>query len=278
MEEIVSLEWLAGHLNRPNIRVIDCRFQLGSPKAGRESYERGHIPHAFYFDLEEDLSSPVGKHGGRHPLPDLDLLADKLGKAGIDADTAVVLYDDQGGPFASRLWWLLRYMGHKKAAVLDGGYSQWVNQGYPVTTEKPVSQPKVFQIQVQKDMLVRMEEVKAKLGEDGVTIIDSRDAKRYRGEEEPIDPAAGHIPGAVNYFWKDSLAADGHWKSAEELRTHFSALSPEDEIIVYCGSGVTACPNVLSLHRAGFKKIRLYAGSWSDWVSYAENPIEKSGM
>ncbi len=273
MDSIVSVAWLAENLHNPKVRIVDCRFALGSPTVGKNAYDAGHIPNAVYFDLEQDLSAPIGKHGGRHPLPDLNVFAEKLGKAGIGNDHLVVAYDDQGGAFASRFWWLLRYMGHTEVAILDGGYSKWVNNGHPVTQALPQIEARQFTPQIHSELLVDMETVKANIGKSEVTIIDSREAKRYLGDEEPIDLVAGHIPSAVNYFWKDALAEDGQWRSVDELRAQFSALSTTDEIIVYCGSGVTACPNFLALERAGYKNIRLYAGSWSDWITYPENPI-----
>lgn len=273
MESIVSVAWLAENLRHPKIRIVDCRFVLGAPADGKSAYDVGHIPNAVYFDLEQDLSASVGNHGGRHPLPDLHVLVEKLGDAGIGNDHTIVAYDDQGGAFASRFWWLMRYMGHIEVAILDGGYSEWVNAGHPTIQDLPQIEVTQFVPQINADMLVDKETVKANIGKLGVTIIDSRELKRYLGEEEPIDPVAGHIPTAVNYLWKDVLADSGLWKSEDELQKRFANIPPDDEIIVYCGSGVTACPNVLALERAGLNNVRLYAGSWSDWISYEENPI-----
>lgn len=275
MDSIVSTKWLAEHMDQEQVRIVDCRFQLGAPNVGREAYEQGHIPKAIYFDLEQDLSAPKGEHGGRHPLPELSTLATKLGKAGIGNHHWIIAYDDQGGMFASRFWWLLKYMGHSHVAILDGGYSKWVHEGRPITTEVPKFEETSFIPNVQPQRLVDMETVKQNIGKSDVLIIDSRDHKRYTGEEETIDPVAGHIPSAVNYFWKGVLNADGQWKTVEELKRHFSHIPQDQQLIVYCGSGVTACPNVLALERAGYKNVKLYAGSWSDWISYTENPISK---
>jgi thiosulfate/3-mercaptopyruvate sulfurtransferase len=260
-------------LYEPDMVIVDCRFQLGKPDVGREAYAETHIPGAVYLDLEKDLSAPVGEHGGRHPLPDVDALAKRLGQAGISSESRVVAYDDQGGAMASRLWWLLRYLGHSSVYVLEEGFAAWQKAGLLVSSEEKVIFPKVYVPQPQQGMLADMQEVKAKLWAPGVVLIDSREAPRYRGEVEPIDPVAGHIPGARNLFWSEVRRADGSWKDANEQRERFADLSQEDEIIVYCGSGVSATPNVLALSEAGFTRVKLYAGSWSDWISYSDNPI-----
>ncbi len=273
MSSIVSTEWLAQNIHNPNVRIVDCRFALGSPTAGISAYEAEHVEGAIYFDLEQDLSAPKASHGGRHPLPDIEQLADRLGKAGINNDSLIVAYDDQGGMFAARFWWLLRYMGHKQVAILDGGYSKWISEGNATTQQLPLFKEATFIPHINPDLLVNVETVKSSIGKQGTIIIDSRDSKRFTGEEETVDPIAGHIPSAVNYFWKGVLAESGDWKSENELKDHFALLSPNDEIIVYCGSGVTACPNVIALERAGYSNVRLYAGSWSDWISYKDNPI-----
>jgi thiosulfate/3-mercaptopyruvate sulfurtransferase len=273
MKHIVSMAWVAERLERPDVVIVDCRFTLGKRGEGRSAYDQDHIPGAFYLDLEQDLSGPVMEHGGRHPLPDLGALSIKLGELGVDAAKSVVAYDDQGGAMASRLWWLLRFLGHEKAFVMDEGYAAWKAAGYPVTAEIPKPQPATFSPKVQRHMLISVQELKDKLGADGVVLLDSRERKRYLGQEEPIDKVAGHIPGARNFFWKESLDASGRWLPPEAQQERFADLHPNDELIVYCGSGVTACPNVLALSEAGFPKVRLYAGSWSDWISYEENPV-----
>lgn len=275
MGAIVDFAWLADKLNDSDTVIVDCRFILGQPDAGRNAYAEGHIPGAVYFDLERDLSGPIAEHGGRHPLPVLDDFADKLGQAGIDASKTVVVYDDQGGAMASRLWWMLRYAGHaqERVKLLGGGFGAWKAAGHPVSTETPQVRKAVFHAVLQPDMLLSMKEVKARLGRPGTTLIDSRERPRYLGETEPLDPVAGHIPGAVNRFWKDALGADGKWQDAAGQQARFADLDRESEIVVYCGSGVTACPNVLALAEAGFANVKLYGGSWSDWISYKDNPI-----
>ncbi|MGE6231273.1 sulfurtransferase [Paenibacillus chitinolyticus] len=273
MRNIVSLEWLYEHLQDPDLLIADCRFALGEPWSGRQDYSIDHIPGAFYVDLEEDMSGEKREHGGRHPLPDLGAFSMRASAIGVDASKTVVAYDDQGGAMAARLWWMLRFLGHERVYVLDRGYSQWKAAGYPVTAEAPQASPATFSPKVQRHMLASMDEVKAKLGEKGTVLIDSREGARYRGEQEAIDPVAGHIPGARNRFWKDALDAEGSWRSAEEQKERFRGLENAEELIVYCGSGVSACPNVLALEEAGIPGVKLYAGSWSDWISYSENPV-----
>lgn len=273
MQHIVSQEWLFDHGTDEHVVIADCRFLLGNPSAGREAYAVDHIPGAVYFDLELDLSAPKDVHGGRHPLPDWDEFVTKLGNAGIDHDKTVIAYDDQGGAMASRLWWLLHYLGHSRVFVLDGGYAKWKEAGYPVTDEPAMVHPTVFKPMPREGILVSMEEVKSRIGRPGTVLIDSREERRYLGLEEAIDPVAGHIPGAKQYFWKDSLDEQGNWKQADLQQARFTGLQAADEIIVYCGSGVTACPNFMALQAAGFSNVKLYSGSWSDWVSYPENPV-----
>nr|WP_216855443.1 sulfurtransferase [Paenibacillus alba] len=264
---------MLGQLGEANIVIADCRFALGQPDSGRQLYEKEHIAGAVYVDLEKDLSGAKMAHGGRHPLPDLGAFSILVGNLGIDGTKTVVAYDDQGGAMASRLWWMLKFLGHSEVYVLDQGYTAWKTAGYPVTDEEPAVFPRTFSPKVQRSMLASMDEVKDKLGRPGTVLVDSREERRYLGLEEPIDAVAGHIPGARNYFWKGVLGENGAWLSAAEQEQHFAALRDAEDIIVYCGSGVTACPNVLGLSEAGFDNVKLYSGSWSDWISYEDNPI-----
>ncbi|WP_042199956.1 sulfurtransferase [Paenibacillus camerounensis] len=302
MEATVSKRWLLARLYDPEQTIVDCRFTLGKPQAGRESFELEHIPGAVYLDLELDLSGPVTEHGGRHPLPDPQVLSARLSRLGISNDTRIVAYDDESGMNAARLWWLLRYLGHEQVFILEDSFSTWKEAKYPVTDHQPVRVPSTFTANVQPQMLAGVDEVRAvseklvgaaagdgadtgaetnacteselsAISSAGPILIDSRANDRYQGKNETMDKKAGHIPGALNYFWKNTQNADGSYKSAEQLEEHFAGLDKDREIIVYCGSGVTACPNVLALEKAGFKKVRLYAGSWSDWISYEENPV-----
>ncbi|MUT65961.1 sulfurtransferase [Paenibacillus sp. NEAU-GSW1] len=273
MNNIVSLEWLREKMGEPNLVIADCRFRLDDTEAGRRAYEESHIPGAVYLDLEKDLSGEVEEHGGRHPLPDIFAATVTFGQAGISNNSIVVAYDDQGGAMASRLWWLLKYLGHEQVYVLDKGFTAWAKQGLPVTAEQAEPLTAAFIATVQHNMLVEMDEVRELLGSEGTTLIDSREAPRYRGEVEPIDRVAGHIPGAINRFWRDGLMESGAWKDVDAQAERFNDLDKNGDLIVYCGSGVTATPNVIALEEAGFTRVRLYAGSWSDWISYEGNPI-----
>ncbi|KGE16893.1 sulfurtransferase [Paenibacillus wynnii] len=273
MEPIVSTRWLLARMYEPELVIVDCRFVLSDPEAGRIAYTADHIPGAIYLHLEEQLSAPVGSHGGRHPLPDVTELAQVFSKVGMNKDSIVVAYDDQGGAYASRLWWLLRYLGHERVYVMDEGYSAWKNAKFPVSDHQAVRIPSQFVADVQQDMVVGVEDVQEVVRNGGPLIIDSREHRRYLGLEEPIDAKAGHIPGAINKFWKDVLDEQGRWKKADALKEQFADIEQEQEVIVYCGSGVTACPNVLALTQAGYKNVKLYAGSWSDWISYEGNAV-----
>lgn len=268
MSNSVTAAWLYEHLEDSQLAIADCRFSLADPELGRQQYQTSHIQGAYYLDLNRDLSGSVGKHGGRHPLPNLDELAAKLSAMGVNSDTLVVAYDDSRFAFAARLWWLLRYMGHDRVAVLDGGFQGWLAAGYPVTDIVPPSKQGHFVPQIQPSQVVDIEAVKARKDLPGVLLVDSRESDRYRGEREPIDPIAGHIPGAANYPWQEVTDAQGYLKPITEQRQRWEQAQPAEEIFVYCGSGVTACVNLLSLEMAGIHTGKLYAGSWSDWISY----------
>jgi thiosulfate/3-mercaptopyruvate sulfurtransferase len=275
MHFLISANWLYEHLDDPQVAIADCRFSLADVALGRRQYEAGHIPGAYFFDLNQDLSSPVQRHGGRHPLPDIEQLAKKLSTLGIDSNEPqksklIVAYDDSRLAFAARFWWLLRYMGYDRVVVLDGGFKAWQKARYPIVQEVPSSQVGSFVPQVRTDWVVDIETVRARKDLSGVVLVDSREGDRYRGEREPIDPVAGHIPGAVNYPWQDVTEVEGYGRSPSELKQQWVALEQADEVIVYCGSGVTACVNLLALEMAGIQTGKLYAGSWSDWCSYLE--------
>ncbi len=269
---LVTVDWLHQQLAaKPalDLQIVDCRFALSDPNLGRQQYEAARLPGAKYLDLNRDLSSPVGIHGGRHPLPDDRVLGAKLAAIGINSETIVVAYDDSRFGFAARLWWLLRYYGHDRVAVLDGGYSSWVKAGYPVTNQLPeVATPGDLQPQLQTDWIVDVDEVRAIQTSPAHILIDSREVDRYLGKSEPIDPIAGHIPGAVNYPWQDVSTPAGLALPIAAQQQRWAAISPDVEPIVYCGSGVTACVNLLSLELAGIAGAKLYPGSWSDWISY----------
>jgi len=273
MKYIKNQEWLVEHLKDANVRVIDCRFTLGKPQAGWEAYQHGHIPGAVYFNLEDDLSGELSEHGGRHPLPNLLHLKEKIERAGIDASTTIIVYDNGEGSYAGRFWWLLTYMGHKNVYILDGGYTKWVEDGNNVTEEVRTFDKKSFIMNIQHHMLASYEDVKENISSKTAILIDSRARNRYLGLEEPIDKKPGHIPGAINVVWEEGFIK-GSWNSADKQRERFSHIDPEKPIIVYCGSGITATPNFIALKEAGYKNVKLYAGSYSDWVSYEENSVE----
>lgn len=276
MSVVINDEWLKDKMedDAENLVVVDVRFQLTDSDAGRKAYLESHIPGAVYLDLNKDLSAKPEKHGGNHPLPDMDTFAAKIGHIGIDHDTTVVIYDQNNEMFASRLWWLLNYAGHEKVHLLDGGYDHWVEQGYEVNDEIPKLTVKDFHPKLKENETVTIDQVKEKLNTKSATLIDSRGKDRYLGKTESLYTKAGHIPGAKNFFWKNVLDEEGKWKQDANLEENFSALSKDDEIIVSCGSGVSACPNVLALKAAGFKNVKLYPGSYSDWISYDENEVE----
>ncbi len=264
---IVSAEWLHAHLDDPQIVIVDCRFSLMDKELGRKQYQESHIEGAYYLDLNLDLSSPVQKHGGRHPLPDIDQLAAKLSQIGVNSgETKVIIYDDSRFGFAARLWWLLRYMGHEQVALLDGGFAGWLTQKYSISSKIPKPRVGNFIPQLQTEWVVDIETVKARKDLPEVVLIDSREGDRYRGEREPIDPIAGHIEGAVNYPWMEVTNEQGF--VIENQGDRWQEVKNAQEAIVYCGSGVTACVNLLSLKLAGIDTGKLYAGSWSDWCSY----------
>lgn len=263
---VVNSQWLANNLDRPDLVIVDCRFKLNDPEWGHQQYLDGHIPGANYLNLDHDLSKPVTTHGGRHPLPDLEVLAQKLGALGIGSETLVVAYDDSRFAFAARLWWLLCYMGHERVALLDGGFASWCAAGYPLTDTIPTPNPTRNIYQLQPQMVADIESVKSLTPE--VVLIDSRESDRYLGLREPIDPVAGHIPGAVNSPWMEVTDSQGYLLPLETHQKLWQPYAQAEKIIVYCGSGVTACVNLFSLQLAGFSGALLYPGGWSDWCSY----------
>ncbi len=265
---IISNKWLFEHLNDADIAVFDCRFSLANPQQGKEQYQTSHIPGSYYLDLNQDLSSSVQKHGGRHPLPNIDEFAEKLSVMGVNGQTLVVAYDDSQLAFASRLWWLLRYLGHEQVVVLDGGFSGWLASEYPLTDIVPSQRNGKFIPQPRTQMIVDREVVINRKDSPTTALIDSRESDRYQGIREPIDKIAGHIQGAINYPWKEVTNADGYLLPQQQQSKRWSQLKDNQEIIVYCGSGVTACVNLLSLELAGIHTAKLYPGSWSDWISY----------
>lgn len=276
-EELISVADAAKLIDEPEVVIFDCRFSLSDTGAGRSQWEESHIPGAVYAHLDDDLSGKVvvGKTG-RHPLPELASFVEFLSQSGVSNASQVIAYDDSGGPYAARLWWLLKYVGHARVAVLDGGWSAWRGAGLQVTADAVDPAGASFVPSVDPSMVVTAEGVKRAVA-DGESLIDARAASRYAGVEEPIDPVAGHIPGAQSFPFKDNLKPDGTFKSPEELRSRFGELRDGSSVISYCGSGVTAAHNALAMSVAGLPIPKLYVGSWSDWITDPSRPVETAG-
>lgn len=272
---LISAADLAQHYTQAGWVLLDCRHDLANPQAGRQAYDAGHIPGAQFVSLDHDLADhargPGGVFRGRHPLPDPDIFVETLRRWGINDDSQVVAYDAQGGMFAARLWWMLRWVGHEAVAVLDGGLPAWTAQGMPLSTAPATSAPGKLQ---RRTALVRSVSADDILTQQGLTVLDARAPDRFRGENETLDPVGGHIPGAKNRFFKDNLQADGRFKPAAQLRQEMGALvaSPASAVM-QCGSGVTACHNLLALEVAGMPGAALYPGSWSEWCSDPARPV-----
>jgi len=257
---------------------VDCRFVLTDPEAGRRAYAAGHIPGARYAHLNEDLSSPVTATSGRHPLPYPKVLAEKLGHWGIDKTSQVVAYDDTFGAMAARLWWLLRWLGHEAVAVLDAGFPKWVRENRPVTTLMPRIEATQFHPTINNALWVDAGQIVGMLDAKDGLLLDARSDERFRGEIEPFDKVAGHIPGASNMPYEDNLDFTGEFMSDEALREHYLSLlgqiSPA-KVVHMCGSGVTACHSILAMEHAGLSGAKLYAGSWSEWITDPKRPVAK---
>lgn len=253
------------------LRVIDCRFDLADPTAGEAAWRAAHLPGAVYAHLDRDLSGPPDTDHGRHPLPSPARLAEAFGRLGIRRGEQVVAYDAAGGSLAAaRLWWLLRYVGHREVAVLDGGWQAWCAAGGPVESGPVTVTPTVFECLPRRDRRIGLEEL-----HPGLRLLDARDPARFRGEHEPIDPRAGHIPGARNHCWRDNLGPDGCFLAPRQLHAALQAslgTLPDGETVHYCGSGVSACHNVLAQVHAGLPEPRLYCGSWSEWCRDPARP------
>lgn len=273
---LISASVLAERLNDSDAQtvVLDCRSYLLDPGQGLRSYREGHIPTAVFIDMETDLSAPITPTSGRHPLPDFTQLSTTLAQSGISAATQVVVYDDCSGAMAVRAWWLLRMLGHTAVAVLDGGYPAWLAADYPITDKVAQVVPGSFSGEPDMSMILPLQQV-AEFTTTGL-LIDARSAERYRGEQEPIDPVAGHIPGAFNRPLQQNLTADGLFKSVavlqQEWRRFMADYEPQ-QVAHYCGSGVTACHNLLAMEHAGLHGSKLYPGSWSEWVRDPQRPV-----
>lgn len=269
---LVDCEQLVARLDRPDWRIFDCRFDLAATQRGEQAYAQAHLPGAFYAHLDRDLSSPITPGSGRHPLPAVDRLCTWLGNHGVNGETQVVAYDDSGGTMAVRLWWLLRWLGHDRVALLDGGWQAWTQAGLPLQGKAPPAAEAVrFEGTPDWRQVVSSETLEQQLREGGdkLQLMDARTRERFRGDAEPIDPVAGHIPGAFNLPLQDNLDPDGRFKPADTLRDLYMAAfdgRPAESIVAMCGSGVTACHNLLAMELAGLHGGRLYAGSWSEWI------------
>jgi thiosulfate/3-mercaptopyruvate sulfurtransferase len=277
---LVSVEELAGGIDR--CVVVDCRHDLMDIAAGRHSYDEGHIPSAFFLSLETDLSGPKNGRNGRHPLPDRETLRRRLEQLGLDDDTQLVAYDAHGGAMAVRLWCLARWLGHEAVAVLDGDLRAWRAAGYPLTAETPALPSRPGSLSADRPPLVSLvgaDQVVAMLQSPQMFVVDARAPERYAGTIEPLDPVAGHIPGAVNRFYGSNLRPDGRFKPAEVLRNEYLALlggRDAGSVVHQCGSGVTACHNLLAMEHAGLGGARIYPGSWSEWVADPARPVARS--
>ncbi|MET3696055.1 thiosulfate/3-mercaptopyruvate sulfurtransferase [Bacillus oleivorans] len=270
---IESVELLKMIENHDDLTILDCRFNLQERNEGRELFEESHIPNAQYVDLEKDLSGEVQLHGGRHPLPSIGFLEKMFQEKGVSLETPVVIYDQGKAPVAARLFWILRFLGHSQVFVLQGGYNSWQHSNYPTEKGPAKKAQGNFTARINKEMLALFTDVKEMIETKKGNLIDSREYQRYLGNEEPIDKKAGRIPTALHYFWGDVFEGN-RYKTKEQLMQHFQSLSPDEPITVYCGSGVTAAPNVLALLSLGFKHVKLYIGSFSDWISYDDSPVE----
>ena len=274
---LVSLAELAAHLDEPRWIVFDCRFDLADTGAGRREYAQSHIAGARYAHLDDDLAGAKTGANGRHPLPDPDQFSAKLASFGLNKGMQAVAYDASGGYYAARLWWMLRWVGHTESAVLDGGWKAWLAAGLPVSAQLPAITAGNFS-GATRAMSVDAAFVLGRIGQPGSLVIDARSPDRFRGENETLDPVGGHIPGAANRFFKDNLAPDGSFRPAAELRSDFAGLlgaTAPTSVVHQCGSGVTACHNLLAMEIAGLAGSKLYPGSWSEWCSDPRRPIAR---
>ena len=277
-QTLISTAELAPHVGDPNWIVVDVRHDLAQPDNwGEAQYRAGHLPGARFAHIDRDLSAPKNGRNGRHPLPSPATAAAFFGALGIDADRQVVAYDQGNGMFASRLWWMLRWLGHDAVAVLDGGYDAWQREGRATATDVPSPAPRTFTVG-SVGPTADAAEVLAALGTGRLTVVDARAAERYRGEVEPMDPVAGHIPGALNRPYALNVGSDGRFRPAGELRAEFEQLvggRPPASVVHHCGSGVTGCHNVLAMEVAGLPGTRLYPGSWSEWCADPARPVAR---
>jgi thiosulfate/3-mercaptopyruvate sulfurtransferase len=273
---LVTPRELARHLDDPHWVVFDTRHDLMDPAKGPAAYAAGHVPGAHFLHVDDDLAGTKTGTNGRHPLPDIQQFAARMNERGVTPESQVVVYDDMGGNFAVRLWWMLRWLGHERVALLDGGYPKWVKEGHPVSTATPQAARGAFVPRPRLGATVDAHFVERFREDPSVRLFDARAAERFKGLQEPIDPVAGHVPGAVNRFWQKNLQPDGTFKPAPALREEFTAAlgaAPAEHAVHMCGSGVTACHNIFAMELAGLPGGRLYPGSWSEWCADPARPV-----
>lgn len=272
MKNIVTIDWLLENLERKDLVILDCRFDLSNPEYGLEAYKKFHIKNSVYISLEENMAGETKEHGGRHPLPDMNEFTKTMENSGVDDEKTVVIYDDGDLAAASRLWFMLKYIGIEKVYVLAGGFQTWIERELPTTdiVDEP-QKSKGITINIDSKLICDVNYVIENIRKEESIIVDSRSKERHLGLEEPIDKKAGHIPSAVNYFWKDNFH-NLKVKDLSKLNERFENLKDYKNIIVHCGSGITGCVNVLMMNEIGFQPI-LYLGSWSDWITYKDNEI-----
>ena len=268
---LISAKELLDNLDEKNLVIIDCRYSLFDKEAGRKNYQTDHIPRSVYGHMDEDLSGEIiaGKTG-RHPLPSIDKLTALFSSWGIDENVQVIAYDDKSGALAARLWWMLRWLGHEKVAVLNGGWNYWYSNNFPVSSDIPTNEPKEFRADIRENFTVDINFVEQMRQRPELVLVDSRTSERYQGLQEPVDPIAGHIPGAINAPHPENINSEGLLHQPETLRGRFGRIlggKPVENAVFYCGSGVTACANLLALAHAGMGNAKLYPGSWSEWIT-----------
>jgi len=275
---LIDTETLALHLSDPAYVVVDCRYNVQDQGWGASEYKKGHIPGAAFAHVDDDLSAPKTGRNGRHPLPDPERLVVTLGQLGVAEGMQVVVYDQDFGMYASRLWWLLRWLGHDAVALLSGGYARWLAEGRPVRSGVELHATRQFRGVPRAGLFVTADDVNQALVSGEALLLDARTPERFRGEIEPVDKVAGRIPGAVNYPYQRNVDETGRLRSPEDIRAEVRQSvgdTPHERVICYCGSGVTACLNLLAFEHAGLRGARLYPGSWSEWLSDSSRPIER---
>ncbi|MEM8843975.1 MAG: sulfurtransferase [Pseudomonadota bacterium] len=273
---IISADELAEIINQDKVRIFDCRFSLKDPQGGLKSYQSGHIPNAQFADMDTQLSSAMSPTSGRHPLPNADHFIKQLCDWGVSNDTQVIAYDDMNGAFAARLWWMMRWVGHNKVAVLNGGLDKWTEQGCSLTQDTVEFPKSDFSGEANMDWLVDIDTVRSQLEAGKITLIDARSADRFTAKDQNTDPVPGHIPGATNLPFGGNLASDGLMQAPEAIKQRFeNAIKdrPHDDVVNMCGSGVTACHNLLAQAVAGMPPMKVFIGSWSQWIKDPSRPV-----